>query len=64
MAKRLSLARRNEIKAQAQAWKREDHPVPETERRVMRCGHEDDIPPGVDGSKTDCAQCIAESRKA
>ena len=64
MAKRLRRQRRDQIKAEAQAWKREEHPLPETVRLMMQCGHEDDIAPGVDPAKTQCAQCIAESRKA
>jgi hypothetical protein len=61
MPPRLTRKRRDEIKAEAQAWKREEHPMPETVLRVMACGHEDDVAPGIDPTKVKCARCIAAS---
>jgi hypothetical protein len=67
MPKRLSRERIDQIRAEVKALNRGDRrsdPAPATVRMKLSCGHEDDVPPGLDPNKSICGQCRAKSMRS
>jgi hypothetical protein len=63
----LSRERIEQIRAEVKAWNRgersSDSP-PQTVRMVLSCGHEDNVPAGLNPDKAICGQCRARSMRS
>jgi hypothetical protein len=67
MPKPLSRERIEQIRAEVNAFNRGDRrtdPGLPTVRRKLRCGHEENVPPGLDPNNAICGQCRAKSMRS
>jgi hypothetical protein len=66
MPKRLSRADIERIRERVKAWNRSGQrdAAPPTVRMKLSCGHEENVPPGLDANKAICSQCRAKSMRS
>jgi hypothetical protein len=62
--KRLTRQRIEEIAEEVRRSRENPKPLPQTVRVLLSCGHEDNMPPGIDPAKAVCGQCRAMSMRS
>jgi hypothetical protein len=64
MPKHLSGERIAQIREEVRRARANPKPDPPTVRILLSCGHEEDVPAGLDPNKSICGQCRAKSMRS